>query len=169
MVTISITNTGTSSEITGVIANDGDAAVFTKAGAGTLTLSGTNTYTGITTISAGTLSISADAGLGSISSLDADRLTFNGGTLLITETITLNTNRGITLTGNGTINVANTKTVTYGGVMTGAGQFTKDGNGILILSGTNTYTGATTISDGELNVTGALDATAVNSCKWCNL
>ena len=66
-------------------------------------------------------------------SLDADRLTFNGGTLLITETITLNTNRGITLTGNGTINVANTKTVTYGGVMTGAGQFTKDGNGIFIL------------------------------------
>jgi autotransporter-associated beta strand protein len=60
--TISITNTGTSSEITGVIANDTDAAVFTKAGTGTLTLSGTNTYTGITTISAGTLSISADAG-----------------------------------------------------------------------------------------------------------
>ena len=94
-------------------------------------------------------------------SLDADRLTFNGGTLLITETITLNTNRGITLTGNGTINVANTKTVTYGGVMTGAGQFTKDGNGIFILSGTNTYTGATNIDDGELNVTGALDATAL--------
>ena len=141
--------------------NDGDAAVFTKAGAGTLTLSGTNTYTGITTISAGTLSISADAGLGSVSGLDADRLTFNGGTLLITETITLNTNRGITLTGNGTINVANTKTVTYGGVMTGAGQFTKDGNGIFILSGTNTYTGATNIDDGELNVTGALDATAL--------
>ena len=138
-----------------------DAAVFTKAGAGTLTLSGTNTYTGVTTISAGTLSISADAGLGSVSGLDADRLTFNGGTLLITETITLNTNRGITLTGNGTINVANTKTVTYGGVMTGAGQFTKDGNGIFILSGTNTYTGATNIDDGELNVTGALDATAL--------
>ncbi len=45
--------------------------------------------------------------------------------------------------------------------MTGAGQFTKDGNGILILSGTNTYTGATNIDDGELNVTGALDATAL--------
>ncbi|NDD49754.1 MAG: filamentous hemagglutinin, partial [Alphaproteobacteria bacterium] len=160
--TISITNTDTaSSEITGVIANDGDAAVLTKAGTGILTLSGTNTYTGITTISAGTLSISADAGLGSISSLDADRLTFNGGTLLITETITLNTNRGVTLTGNGTINVANTKTVTYDGVITGVGQFTKDGNGILDLGGTNTYTGATNINDGELNVTGALAATAV--------
>ena len=34
-------------------------------------------------------------------------------------------------------------------------------NGILDLGGTNTYTGATTISDGELNVTGALAQTAV--------
>jgi autotransporter-associated beta strand protein len=99
--------------------------------------------------------------LGNPDSLDADRLTFNGGTLLITETITLSTNRGITLTGNGTINVANTKTVTYDGVLTGTGQFTKDGNGVLDLGGTNTYTGATNIDDGELNVTGALAATAV--------
>ena len=154
-----ITGSGDTS-ISGVIGNGSGA--LSKRGSGILTLSGTNTYTGITTISAGTLSISADAGLGSISSLDADRLTFNGGTLLITETITLNTNRGITLsTDGGTINVANTKTVTYDGVITGSTAFTKDGNGVLDLGGTNTYTGATTISDGTLQITGALDATAL--------
>src|SRR5210317_345595 len=154
-----ITGSGDTS-ISGVIGSGSGA--LSKRGSGILTLSGTNTYTGITTISAGTLSISADAGLGSISSFDADRLTFNGGTLLITETITLNTNRGITLsTDGGTIHVANTKTVTYDGVITGSTTFTKDGNGILDLGGTNTYTGATTISDGELNVTGSLDATAL--------
>ena len=146
--------------ISGVIGNGSGA--LSKRGSGTLTLSGTNTYTGITTISAGTLSISADNNLGNPDTLDADRLTFNGGTLLITETITLNTNRGITLsTDGGTINVANTKTVTYDGVITGSTAFTKDGNGILDLGGTNTYTGATNIDDGTLQITGALAQTAV--------
>jgi fibronectin-binding autotransporter adhesin len=146
--------------VSGVIGNGSGA--LSKRGSGTLTLSGTNTYTGITTISAGTLSISADNNLGNPDTLDADRLTFNGGTLLITETITLNTNRGITLsTDGGTINVANTKTVTYDGVITGSTAFIKDGNGILDLGGTNTYTGATNIDDGTLQITGALAQTAV--------
>jgi fibronectin-binding autotransporter adhesin len=146
--------------VSGVIGNG--SGTLSKRGNGTLTLSGTNTFTGSTTISAGTLSISADNNLGNPDTLDADRLTFNGGTLLITETITLNTNRGITLsTDGGTINVANTKTVTYDGVITGSTAFTKDGNGILDLGGTNIYTGATNIDDGTLQITGALAQTAV--------
>ena len=45
----------------GVISGSGNLA---KAGSGTFTLSGTNTYTGTASIFAGTISISADSGLG---------------------------------------------------------------------------------------------------------
>jgi autotransporter-associated beta strand protein len=51
--TIDITNTDTSS-ITGIISDGASSAIVTKAGSGTLTLSGNNTYTGQTNINAGT-------------------------------------------------------------------------------------------------------------------
>ncbi len=47
-----------------------------KTGGGTLVLSGSNNYTGGTTIAAGTLSVSSDANLGAASGA----LTFDGGT-----------------------------------------------------------------------------------------
>ena len=96
--------------------------------------------------------------------LHAGHLTLNGGTLLTTADFTLNTNRGIALgASHGSINVAASTTLTYDGVIAGAGNnLTKLGTGILDLGGANTYTGTTTISAGELNVTGTLsDDTAV--------
>jgi fibronectin-binding autotransporter adhesin len=50
--------------VSGVI--EGIGGSLTKAGAGTLTLSGANTYTGGTTVSAGTLLLSGSGTLGSI-------------------------------------------------------------------------------------------------------
>src|SRR5437899_1245728 len=47
----------TSTTFSGVYQNSGGAAALTKAGAGTLTLSGANTYTGATTVNAGTLAV----------------------------------------------------------------------------------------------------------------
>jgi fibronectin-binding autotransporter adhesin len=133
------------------------AGTLTKSGLGTLILSGTNTYSGITTISEGTLEISADRNLGAVpTSLTATSITFNGGTLNNTSDIWLDTYRGITLTGAGTINTNGGRPLTYGGVITGAGTLTKAGLGTLTLTGTNTYTGATTISAGTLSVTGTL-------------
>ena len=59
---------------------------------------GDNTYSGITTINAGVLSISQDANLGSPPSAPvANQLTLNGGTLQATASFALNANRGITL------------------------------------------------------------------------
>ena len=146
----------------GVISGSGNLA---KAGSGTFTLSGTNTYTGTTTITAGTISISADSGLGAApGSATAGHLTLNGGTLQSTADFTLNSNRGIALGSNhGTINVDGSTTLTYGGIIAGSNNLTKSGNGTLLLSGINTYSGTTTISAGTLNVSGQLGSGTYSS------
>ena len=116
-------------------------------------MSGTNTYSGSTTISAGTLSISADANLGTApGAATAGHLTLNGGTLNTTSTFTLNANRGIDLgASHGTINTDASTTLTYDGIIDGSGNLTKSGTGTLTLSGTNTYTGDTFITNGQVN------------------
>jgi fibronectin-binding autotransporter adhesin len=136
---------------------------FTKVGSGTLTLSGDNSaasYTGRIIIDAGTISVAADSNLGSPNILDADRLILKGGTLQTTSSFTLNTNRGITLGANhGSINIAAETTLTYDGVIAGTdNNLTKLGTGILDLGGTNTYSGDTAISNGEIILTGALSS-----------
>ncbi|MCA6421885.1 MAG: BspA family leucine-rich repeat surface protein, partial [Flavobacterium sp.] len=136
----------------GIISGSGSV---TQSGSGTLTLSGNNTYLGITTIINGcTLSINADNRLGAApSSPTAGAIVIDGGTLLTTATFTLNANRGITLSSTittSTFNVSTGTTLTYGGIITGAGSLGKSGLGTLVLSGANTYSGATNISAGTL-------------------
>ncbi len=141
------------------------SAALTKTTTNTLTLSGTNTYTGITTISSGLLAINADAKLGTApGSPVANSLTINSGTttnnygLRTTASFALSSNRGITLgASGGQIQVAQNTTVTYGGVMTGSGAFEMGtaptiGEGVLVLSGANNYTGGTTIACGTLRL-----------------
>jgi len=146
---LTITGAGNTT-ISGVIGTG--VGTLTKSGAGTLTLSGVNLYTGITTINAGTISISADTGLGAVpGAVTATSITFGGGTLATTATFTLTSNRGITLNaGGGTIDVALGKTLTYGGIITGSGALTKSSAGTLTLSGANTFTGALNVAQGTL-------------------
>ena len=145
-VTVEATNltmSGASAATTGALS---------KVGIGRLTLSGANAYSGKTTITGGNLSISADNNLGvAPGNPVADQLTFNGGALITTAGFTLNANRGITVTGTGLFN-ASSGTLTYGGIITGAGGLTKNSGGTLTLTGLNTYTGATTINAGVLSV-----------------
>ena len=105
---------GTQLTISAAIGDGVPHYAITKDGSGTLVLSGTNTYSGSTTISDGTLEVASDANLGSTPvSADADNIIFNGGTLNTSSGFTLNSNRGITMTGAGTINTNTATTLTY--------------------------------------------------------
>ena len=149
--TIDVDGSSTDLTVSGIITG-GAGANLTKIGAGRLIMGGVNTYAGSTTINAGTLSVSADSGLGAApGSTTVDHLTLNGGTLHSSADFTLNSNRGIALgTSHGTINVDGSRTLTYGGIIAGSNNLTKSGDGTLLLSGVNTYSGDTSISDGTL-------------------
>ncbi|MBI3162007.1 MAG: autotransporter-associated beta strand repeat-containing protein, partial [Chloroflexi bacterium] len=146
----------------GVIGDGGSGYSLAKAGAGTLTLAGANTFTGGVTINAGTLSIAtinnggAAGGLGAASNAAAN-LVLGGGTLAYTGA-TASTDRQMTLSANSTIDVAGTGTVilTHNGVISGgASRLTKAGADELTLTTANTFTGGVTLSAGTLNIDNA--------------
>ena len=143
-VSVGASNTHTMS---GVIGDEtGNTGAFEKVGDGTLVLSGTNTYSGGTTVTAGTLQVSSDANLGG----SAGDVTLNGGKLAVTAEMT--SARDVTVgASNGEIEVASATTTTLSGTVDGAGALTKSGAGTLVLSGTNTHA-TTTVSAGTLSV-----------------
>ncbi len=150
---------------TGVISGAGG---LTKAGSGTLTLSGTNTYTGVTTINAGSLSVVAIGNGGVAGNLGqatnaVGNIVLGGGTLQYMGS-TASTNRAFSLTASTTstieISTAATElTITGNSGNSTSGAIIKAGSGTLILSGSNTYTGLTTISAGTLKLGAAGGAT----------
>ncbi|MBN2579528.1 MAG: autotransporter-associated beta strand repeat-containing protein [Pirellulales bacterium] len=144
---------------------------LTKTGAGTLALSGHNTFTGTTTISAGTLRLDAsDALSGSTLAYAAEGGTLSFGTLTSAalgglsgaKNLALNnaSSQAVALTvgGNGT-------DTTYSGVLSGSGSLTKIGAGTLSLSGSDTYSGATTISAGALQADDGVGLPAASFLK----
>jgi len=157
--TFSISNSGETLTISGVLSGAGG---LTKTNAGKLALSGTNTYTGVTTHNGGTISVAADTNLGAApGSATPGQLTFGGGTLNTTATFTMSSNRGIAFTSTGTIDVASSTTLTYGGIAAGAGGLIKTSAGTLTLSGVNTFTGATTITSGVVSISTGTNLGAV--------
>jgi len=119
------TNTVSTITIDNAITESGGSYGVTLTGGGNLTLNGNNTYTGTTTINAGTLAIGSTGLLG-------------GG------------NYSQNITNNGTFLFGSNSNQTLGGIISGSGALTKNGTGTLTLSGNNTYSGATTISAGTL-------------------
>jgi autotransporter-associated beta strand protein len=136
---------GTSGSTTGLLSDSGSLVLnVTKASAGIWSLSGTNTYTGATTINAGTLRIDNLAALGNatsallIGSTTAGTLEFTGSTA---STLT----RGITVNGAGGATISNTggATLTLSGTQArGARPLTYSG-GSFVVSGRITGTSTT--------------------------
>ncbi len=124
---------------------------FTKIGAGTVTLSGTNSYTGGTILNAGEVLIASDANIGGSNS----SITFNGGILGITGTSITNFGSHVVnwSSFNGGFDVSNKSAViTINQNISGSGSFMVSGAGTVVLTGTNTYTGGTTLLGGELSI-----------------
>ena len=110
-----------------ISANLGGAGAFTKSGAGTVTLSGTNTYAGTTTISVGTLTI---GGAGQL----------NNGSY------------AGPITNNAILNYNSSAAQTLSGIISGTGALNYLGAGTLTLSGANNYNGATTVTNGTVQL-----------------
>ena len=124
---------------------------LTKAGAGTLVLTGSNTYSGGTVITDGTLQVARDANLGAA----GGSLLLNGGTLATTSSF--ETARATTVAQTGAIDVASNTALLLTGAFSGNGDFTKLGNGLLTLQGDNSgFTGQTRVSAGQLVINGQL-------------
>jgi autotransporter-associated beta strand protein len=144
--------------LNGIISGAGSLKV---SGAGQVLLSGNNTYSGGTTVSAGTATANTATSFGSGTVTLSGTGVVDVGGQAVANSFVVN---GGTLQG-GTINVTKV-TGTAGTIsvnLNGTGGFTKSGAGTLILGGTNSYTGGTTINGGTLLVSGTVGAVTVAS------
>jgi len=145
---LAVTQNNTAGDLTiaSVIADSGAATGLTKAGAGLLAVAAANTYSGPTSISAGTLQIGAGGAAGALSPASGIGGAA-GGTLAFNRTTTLTQGSDFGTIG-GAVNVAQTSA------------------GTTVLIGTNTYTGTTSVNAGTLQVgsggtAGSIAASAV--------
>ena len=125
---ISVANGVTHTYGAGTAADSGvlaGALLLVKTGSGTQVLGDANTFTGGTTISAGTLQVGAGGATGTLA-----------GAITNTAALVFN----------------HSGAITADNLISGTGSVTKQGAGILTLSGANTYTGTSTISAGTLLV-----------------
>ena len=158
----------------------GGVVSLTKQGSGTTDLTGTNTYTGATSVTAGALQIGSG---GSINSASAVTLSGTASLILgdatgsVSQTLnSLTTVAGTSVVGGNastpsTLTLNGAGTAVYANAFGGATATSQNLNLIIAgtgttptstLSGTSTYTGTTTVNSGDtLNLTGALGNTAV--------
>jgi autotransporter-associated beta strand protein len=165
-----VNNTGTTTFSSGIGQSVGLWG-WSKSGNGLLVIAGASTYAGSTTLNGGPLQVNNSAALGSGTlTLVGGSLQAGGGPISLSNAVTLGGNVAIggandltltglaTLTGKRSLTISNTGTTTFsGGIGQSGGSFglNKFGNGVLVLSGNDTYAGGTTLSAGTLQVNNA--------------
>jgi fibronectin-binding autotransporter adhesin len=144
--TLTVGANGDSTTYSGVLSG---AGVLVKAGTGTLTLSGLNTQAGGVQVTNGVFKLAEGAtfGAGPLNvtggAFDLNGATFSLGNLVV--------NGGTVSNGILPISTFSARSGTISAAITG-GEFIKSGPGSLHLTGTNSYTGPTTITGGGLRV-----------------
>ena len=141
-------SSASSSEYAGRISDGAGTVGLAKQGAGALTLSASNSYTGTTTITSGTLQV-GDGMSGSISSSSAVTVA-SAGTLAVNQAN--GSTFGSTIANEGAIKAIASGSNTLSAAISGTGTLTQSGAGTLTLSASNSYSGGTTISGGTLVV-----------------
>jgi len=146
------TATGALLQIDSTIANPNtNAMALTKSGAGSLLLTGANTYTGATYLNEGTLIVDNASG-GGLGTGTVAIAVANGATLQVGNN---DANGSLastqTVTDNGTVAFQRTDSaLSFSNVISGSGSVAQRGTGKVTLTGTNTYTGGTSITAGTL-------------------
>ena len=139
---------------------DGSVTSLYKDGSGTLTLQGTNTYTGDTRLVSGTLTVGSGGNLGNGSDLYLALL----GTANINQSCSLSSVREWGTNNGGTLNLGSGATLTitggtgtvYQNAVTGTGSLTMNASGLTeSLYGSNTCTGDLTIQAGTMTLSGS--------------
>jgi autotransporter-associated beta strand protein len=161
---------GVASTFTGVFSNDTTdtsnaarnltATNSGAAGAGAVTLTAGNTYTGATTVDAGAKLALSGAGSVATSSGVAANGVFDISATTSGASIKSLSGSGSVVTASGKSLSLTNASGTFSGAISGAGGVNLVA-GSETLSGTNTYTGATQVNGGTLNLTGSLASTAV--------
>jgi fibronectin-binding autotransporter adhesin len=150
----------------GVISEDQAGRPLEKIGAGTLTLSALNTYTGATDISEGTLVVTSGGALSNTANVNVD----SGATLRVDtlqESVgSLTGVSGSSVVLNAGLVIAGSADTTFGGNISGTAPLTVQGGGTLTLTGANALTGIVAIggaagSEISLTGTGSIAATTI--------
>lgn len=134
----------------------GTGGSLTLAGAGTMTLTGANTYSGGTNLNNGGLAVGNNAALGT-------GVLNIGGSVALDSTTNVVLGNAIKLGTGTTLTIGGSHGLDLSGAISGAGNLVKSGAATTTLSGVNTYTGTTTIDGGTLALAGAGSLAAATS------
>jgi len=147
----------TASAVTTIGSTLDGSAGMTKAGAGTLVLSGANTISGGISLNAGGLSVSSAGNLGAA----GNDVSFGGGTLVVTDSLT--TGSGTDFTGFGTLDIAPSEILQVDGIFNMTAT-TLNNTGTLDLNGATRNVGALTFgAAATIDASGAISATSIDA------